>query len=103
MIRDLKAQFNLTKARLLHRAFFNRDPREVCPELLGKIIVRKHRRKIVARRIVEVEAHLGADDAAAHAAAGRTSRNDVVFGPPGAAYVYCSDGVHYCLNISCMT
>src|SRR5947208_8402591 len=102
MIRDLKAQFSLSKARLLRRSFFNRDPREVCPELLGKIIVRKNGRTVLAGRIVEVEAYLGADDAAAHAAAGRTSRNDVLFGPPGHAYVYFIYGVHYCLNISCM-
>jgi len=102
MIPDLKTQFSLSKARLLRRAFFNRDPRKVCPELLGKIIVRKEGRKVLAGRIVEVEAYLGADDAAAHAAAGRTSRNDVLFGPPGHAYVYFIYGVHYCLNISCM-
>jgi DNA-3-methyladenine glycosylase len=89
-------------APLLSRAFFNRDPREVGPELLGKIIVRKSERKILAGRIVEVEAYLGADDAAAHAAAGRTLRNSVLFGPPGHAYVYFIYGVHYCLNISCM-
>jgi DNA-3-methyladenine glycosylase len=90
------------KAPLLPRAFFNRDPREVGRELLGKIIVRKSGRKVLAGRIVEVEAYLGADDAAAHAAAGRTPRNSVLFGPPGHAYVYFIYGVHYCLNISCM-
>src|SRR6185312_909373 len=88
--------------KLVAREFFNRDPREVCPELLGKIIVRREGRKNVAGRIVEVEAYLGADDAAAHAAAGRTARNDVIFGPPGHAYVYFIYGMHYCLNISCM-
>ena len=95
-------EFKSDKARLLRRSFFNRDPREVSPELLGKIILRRLGRRILAGRIVEIEAYLGADDAAAHAAAGRTPRNDVIFGPPGHAYVYFIYGVYYCLNISCM-
>jgi len=95
-------EFKLDKARLLRRSFFNRDPREVSPELLGKIILRRQGRKVLAGRIVEIEAYLGADDAAAQPAAGRTARNDVIFGPPGYAYVYFIYGVYYCLNISCM-
>src|SRR6185437_2111262 len=90
------------QSRLLDREFFNRDPRLVSRDLLGKLIVRKTSRKLLAGRIVEVEAYLGADDAAAHAAAGRTPRNTVLFGPPGHAYVYFIYGVHYCLNISCL-
>lgn len=89
-------------AKLMRRAFFNRDPREVARELLGKLIVRKEGRKQLAGRIVEVEAYLGADDLAAHAAAGQTARNAVLFGPPGHAYIYFIYGVHYCLNISCL-
>jgi len=89
-------------ARLLRRAFFNRDPRTVARELLGKLIVRRDGRKQLAGRIVEVEAYLGAGDLAAHAAAGHTARNAVIFGPPGHAYVYFIYGVHYCLNISCL-
>jgi DNA-3-methyladenine glycosylase len=92
----------LKDAKLLRRSFFNRDPRIVSRHLLGKLIVRKEGRKVLAGRIVEVEAYLGADDAAAHAAAGRTARNDVLFGSPGHAYVYFIYGVHYCLNISCL-
>jgi len=69
---------------------------------LGKLIVRRQGRKVRAGRIVEVEAYLGAGDLAAHAAAGRTARNSVVFGPPGHAYIYFIYGVHYCLNISCL-
>lgn len=89
-------------AKILPRKFFDRDPRRVARDLLGKLIVRKDGRKFIAGRIVEVEAYLGADDAAAHAAAGRTPRNDVLWGPPGHAYVYFIYGVHYCLNISCL-
>jgi len=90
------------KAKLLRRAFFNRDPRIVARELLGKLIVRREGRKQLAGRIVEVEAYLGAGDLAAHAAAGHTARNAVLWGPPGHAYVYFIYGVHYCLNISCL-
>lgn len=90
------------KVKLLHRAFFNRDPRIVSRELLGKLIVRKAGRTVLAGRIVEVEAYLGAGDLAAHSAAGNTARNAVLWGPPGHAYVYFIYGVHYCLNISCL-
>ena len=100
--RQRRARTEAISARLLAREFFNRDPREVGRELLGKIIVRTERSKLLAGRVVEVEAYLGAGDAAAHAAAGRTPRNHVLFGPPGHAYVYFIYGVHYCLNISCM-
>jgi DNA-3-methyladenine glycosylase len=89
-------------AKLLRRAFFNRDPRIVARELLGKLIVRREGRRQLAGRIVEVEAYLGAGDLAAHAAAGNTARNAVLWGPPGHAYVYFIYGVHYCLNISCL-
>ena len=90
------------EAKLLRRAFFNRDPRVVSRELLGKLIVRREGRKQLAGRIVEVEAYLGAGDLAAHAAAGHTARNAVLWGPPGHAYIYFIYGVHYCLNISCL-
>ena len=100
--RQPAAQTDAARARLLAREFFNRDPREVGRDLLGKIIVRTAGRKLLAGRIVEVEAYLGAGDAAAHAAAGRTARNYVLFGPAGHAYIYFIYGVHYCLNISCM-
>ncbi len=86
----------------LPRSFFNRDPRIVGRELLGKVLVRREGRATLAGRIVETEAYLGADDAAAHSAAGKTARNAVLFGPPGYAYVYFIYGNHFCLNVSCL-
>lgn len=100
----------------LDREFFSRDPRRVARELLGKVLVRQNglqetngRTKDFPRiagglrvgRIVEVEAYLGTEDLAAHAAAGNTARTSVLFGPPGHAYVYFIYGNHYCLNVSC--
>jgi DNA-3-methyladenine glycosylase len=87
---------------LLTPAFFNRDPRRVARALLGKLLVRKTPRGVLAGRIVETEAYLGEGDPAAHSAAGKTARNAVLFGPPGIAYVYFIYGNHYCLNVSCL-
>jgi DNA-3-methyladenine glycosylase len=95
--------FDITRARPLPRRFYDRDPRRVARELLGKVLVRKHGRRLLAGRIVEVEAYMGKNDPAAHAAAGPTARNQVLFGPPGFAYVYFIYGNHYCLNVSCMS
>jgi len=86
----------------LSREFYDRDPRRVSRELLGKVLVRREADQLLAARIVEVEAYLGEDDPAAHSFAGRTARNAVLFGPPGYAYVYFIYGNHYCLNVSCL-
>lgn len=88
-------------ARTLPAAFFARDPRRVARDLLGKLLIRRRGRKRLVGRIVEVEAYLGSGDAAAHASAGITARNQVLFGPPGRAYVYFIYGNHYCLNVAC--
>jgi DNA-3-methyladenine glycosylase len=83
------------------RDFFERQPDAVARAVLGKLLVRRTSDALLAGRIVEVEAYFGDDDPAAHAAAGRTARNAVLFGPPGHAYVYFIYGMHSCLNISC--
>ena len=92
---------SLRAAPALSRAFFDRDVVAVARELLGKLLIRREGRTLLAGRVVEDEAYLGEDDPAAHAFAGQTARNFVLFGPPGRAYVYFIYGNHYCLNVSC--
>src|SRR5260370_23037549 len=79
---------------VLQRSFYARPAIEVARDCLGKILVHGK----TAGRIVEVEAYLGIDDAAAHASAGITNRTKVIFGEPGHAYVYFIYGMYECLN-----
>jgi DNA-3-methyladenine glycosylase len=94
-------ELSASAIRPLDRTFFGRSPRRVARELLGKVLVRNSGKEFLAARIVEVEAYLGENDPAAHAAAGNTVRTAVLFGPPGYAYVYFIYGNHYCFNVSC--
>jgi DNA-3-methyladenine glycosylase len=85
----------------LPRSFYDRDPRRVARDLLGKLLVREERGKRRVGRVVEVEAYLEGDPAA-HSYAGRTERNFVLWGPPGFAYVYFIYGNHFLFNVSCL-
>lgn len=100
-MRKSQTSAQTAQIRALDRAFFRRDPRRVARELLGKVLVRQEAKTRLTARIVELEAYLGVEDPAAHAAAGNTARTAVLFGPPGHAYVYFIYGNHYCLNVSC--
>lgn len=77
----------------LEASFFDRPVHEVARELIGcELAVGE-----TAGVIVETEAY-DATDPACHAFGGPTPRNEVLFGPPGRAYVYLSYGIHSLLN-----
>ncbi|MCW2987352.1 MAG: DNA-3-methyladenine glycosylase [Solirubrobacterales bacterium] len=81
------------EARRLPRAFFDRSVHEVARDLVGCRLFFDG----VGGTIVETESY-ERDDPACHAYAGLTDRTEVLFGPPGRAYVYLSYGIHSLLN-----
>lgn len=77
----------------LEAAFFDRSVRTVARELIGCRLFYAG----VGGVIVETESY-ERDDPACHAYVGLTDRTEVLFGPPGRAYVYLSYGIHSLLN-----
>ena len=85
--------------RVLPRIYFNRPTLSVARSLIGKYLIREIDGRILAGKIVEVEAYVGSKDRACHASKGRTQRTEVMFGPAGVAYVYLIYGMYHCLNV----
>jgi len=83
----------------LPRSFYARPTLEVASDLLGKVLVHNTRSGLTSGVIVEVEAYIGEQDPACHAAPGPTERNAPLYGEPGRAYVYLNYGVHYLVNV----
>ena len=88
---------------VLPRSFFERDTLEVARDLIGCQIHRTLPEALggdhLIGQITEAEAYRGALDDAAHTFRGKTPRNQVMFGPPGHAYVYFIYGMHWNMNV----
>jgi DNA-3-methyladenine glycosylase len=82
----------------LHREFYNRPTLTVARELIGARLVRILDGVRLVGLITETEAYVGESDLGCHAKAGRTPRTQVMYGPPGHAYVYFTYGNHWMLN-----
>jgi len=89
----------MVRSRKLPRAFFAHNTLGIARALIGMHLVHDDGSGRRAGRIVETEAYLGPRDLAAHSARGRTPRTEVMFGPPGHAYVYFIYGFWNCLNV----
>ncbi len=82
----------------LPQDFYARPALVVAEALVGCVLVHDEGGARTAGRIVEVEAYIGEDDPACHAAPGPTPRNQPLYGPPGIAYVYFNYGMHWLVN-----
>ncbi len=78
-------------------SFYEQETVRVAESLLGCFVEHRENPGTITGRIVETEAYL-VGDKAAHSYGGKTTRNSVLFGPVGHAYVYFVYGMHCCLN-----
>lgn len=84
----------------LGREFYTRPCLTVAKELIGKQLVHNTAEGTTKGIIVETEAYIGPDDAAAHSYKGRrTQRTEVMYGNGGYAYIYTIYGLHCCMNV----
>lgn len=84
---------------ILPKKFFERPVAQVAENLLGAVLVRATRGKVIHVLITETEGYDGPRDRACHASRGYTRRTKVMFGPAGSFYVYLCYGMYWMLNV----
>ncbi len=84
---------------ILPASFYSRSTLKVLVDLIGKVLVRKSEEGLTSGVIVEAEAYTGEDDPASYAFSGRTKRSEIMYGPPGRAFVHFTYGMHHMLNL----
>jgi len=84
---------------ILPVSFYSRPTLKVLEDLVGKVLVRKSEEGLTSGAIVEAEAYTGEDDPASYAFSGRTKRSEIMYGPPGRAFVHFTYGMHHMLNL----
>ena len=101
MSKRLKTQTSNPSNRKLRFEDYNKPCTDLAKYLLGKLLCRDVKGKILCGRIVETESYLGVEDAASHSYKGKlTNRNKPMFMKPGTVYVYHIYGMYQCFNIS---
>jgi len=84
---------------ILPVSFYSRSTLKVLEDLIGKVLVRKSEEGLTSGVIVEAEAYSGENDPASYAFCGRTKRSEIMYGPPGRAFVHFTYGMHHMLNL----
>jgi len=85
--------------RFVHGFYAGHKTESLARRLLGARLVTQRAGARTSGIIVEVEAYLGTNDPACHAARGLTKRNAVMFRAPGHCYVYLIYGMYHCVNV----
>jgi len=96
----LRFEPDALRLREFPRAFYRGDTTEIARALVGAWFARRFDSQWYGARLVETEAYLGIQDAAAHSYRGRrTPRVEPMYMDGGHLYVYFVYGMHHCANI----
>ena len=74
--------------KLLPSSFYQRDPKLVAKDLLGKLLLRRLQNHFLKVKIVETEAYYGLEDPASRAFKGKKLYNALMWGEPGRLFIY---------------